>query len=151
MLFARLQWPLYRRQEWAKFRVVCFDESPTASALERYANICVENELKMPQLDTRSPVGWCSWYELYGDVKESDILRNVELLISHPELGVEFVQLDDGYQAAIGDWLSCNRKFPHGLKAVAKHIQAHGFKAGIWVAPFLAGHSSTIFKRHQNG
>lgn len=121
----------------------------TTGVFEKYARLCVEqSERKMPVLDTRSPVGWCSWYELYGDVKESDILRNVELLASHPELGVEYVQLDDGYQAAIGDWLSCNRKFPHGLKAVAKHIQAHGFKAGIWVAPFLAGHSSTIYKRH---
>merc|ERR1711871_554504 len=62
--------------------------------------------------------------------------------------GVDFVQVDDGYQAAIGDWLTCNRKFPNGLKAIASHIKAHGFRAGIWVAPFLIGHSSTVYRDH---
>ena len=120
----------------------------TKEVFEDYAVRSV-NMLETPlTLANRSPVGWCSWYELYGEVKESDILRNVELLASHPELGVEYVQLDDGYQAAIGDWLTCNQKFPHGLKAVAEHIQAHGFRAGIWVAPFLAGHSSKLYKDH---
>ena len=117
-------------------------------ALDKFASLCVEKVDLVPSDDAVSPVGWCSWYELYNDVKESDILRNVELLASHPELHMEFVQVDDGYQAAIGDWLTCNRKFPNGLKAIASHIKAHGFRAGIWVAPFLIGHSSTVFRDH---
>jgi len=118
------------------------------NALDKFASLCVESVDLVPSENAASPVGWCSWYELYNDVKESDILRNVELLASHPEMRVEFVQVDDGYQAAIGDWLTCNRKFPNGLKAMASHIKAHGFRAGIWVAPFLIGHSSTIFRDH---
>ena len=107
----------------------------TQSAMDTYASRCVEGVDLVPRDGDVSPVGWCSWYELYNDVKESDILRNVELLASHPELHMDFVQVDDGYQAAIGDWLTCNRKFPNGLKAIASHIKAHGFRAGIWVAP----------------
>ena len=120
----------------------------TQRAMDTYASKCIEGVDLVPRDGDASPVGWCSWYELYNDVKESDILRNVELLASHPELHMDFVQVDDGYQAAIGDWLTCNRKFPNGLKAIASHIKAHGFRAGIWVAPFLIGHSSTVFRDH---
>ena len=88
----------------------------TQRAMDTYASRCVEGVDLVPRDGDASPVGWCSWYELYNDVKESDILRNVELLASHPELHMDFVQVDDGYQAAIGDWLTCNRKFPNGLK-----------------------------------
>ncbi|NQT98191.1 MAG: alpha-galactosidase [Candidatus Marinimicrobia bacterium] len=100
------------------------------------------------RIDTASPVGWCSWYEFYTKISEKKLLSNTHKLDSYPELGVSFVQLDDGYQTAIGDWLSLNKKFPAGLKAVAQEINRRGFKAGIWLAPFMAGRNSRLFREH---
>jgi 2,3-diketo-5-methylthio-1-phosphopentane phosphatase len=48
------------------------------------------------------------------------------------------VQLDDGYQRAVGDWLETNEKFPSGLERLAREIHAAGFVPGLWTAPFCA-------------
>jgi alpha-galactosidase len=95
-----------------------------------------------------SPVGWCSWYELYTAVSEADMRANTRALAAHPELGIEYVQLDDGYQTAVGDWLSLNRKFPRGLASLVDDIRARGFRAGIWTAPFFAGARSRLLREH---
>ena len=39
-------------------------------------------------------------------------------------------QLDDGYQPAIGDWLTTNDKFPSSLDELAARIAAPGSHAG---------------------
>lgn len=95
-----------------------------------------------------SPVGWCSWYEYYTRVTAEEVLRNTDFLAEHPELGVGFVQLDDGYQPAVGDWLELNDKFAAGLGKLTQHIRERGFQAGIWTAPFLAAASSRLFSEH---
>ncbi len=61
---------------------------------------------------------------------------------------VEYVQIDDGYQADIGDWTTVNEKFPHGLAWLAERIRERGFKAGIWLAPFLVAESSATYREH---
>ena len=52
--------------------------------------------------DGSSPLGWCSWYQYFSRVTPEDIRQNLELARRH---GVALVQIDDGYQRAIGDWL----------------------------------------------
>ena len=64
-------------------------------------------------------------------------------------LGLKVVQLDDGYQDHIGDWLQPNAtKFPRGLRALATEIKELGFTPGIWLAPFLVGRHSELYKAH---
>jgi alpha-galactosidase len=93
--------------------------------------------------------GWCSWYELYTAVSEGDVRRNLHVLRSlHDRLPLRLVQLDDGYQHAVGDWLELNDKFPSGMPALVKEIQKEGFEAGIWLAPFLLSARSHTFKAH---
>jgi alpha-galactosidase len=93
--------------------------------------------------------GWCSWYYYWQGVNDADVMANLEFLANNRDaLPVEYVQIDDGYQAEIGDWLTANEKFPHGMKWLADEIHARGFKAGIWVAPFLAGARSRLFQDH---
>ncbi|WP_428267238.1 glycoside hydrolase family 36 protein [Haliangium sp.] len=119
---------------------------PVGAVLERYAaEVAAAMQARVP---ARSPVGWCSWYELYTRVRAKDVRANTRALDEHPELGVEYVQLDDGYQAATGDWLRPNRKFPGGLDAVARDIRARGFTPGIWTAPFFAARRSRLFRDH---
>jgi 2-hydroxy-3-keto-5-methylthiopentenyl-1-phosphate phosphatase len=93
--------------------------------------------------------GWCSWYHFFHDVSEADVLRNLEALAkARPPLAIDVVQLDDGYQRAIGDWLETNAKFPRGLAPLAAEIRAAGFTAGLWTAPFCAVAESRLFAEH---
>jgi alpha-galactosidase len=94
--------------------------------------------------------GWCSWYHFFHDVCEADVLRNLEALAAaRDELPVEVVQIDDGYQRAVGDWLHTNRKFPRGLAPLAREIRAAGFTPGLWTAPFCAVGESAVAREHR--
>jgi alpha-galactosidase len=97
--------------------------------------------------------GWCSWYHFFHDVTEADLLRNLEALARAKGSGddaipVEVVQLDDGYQRAIGDWLETNEKFPRGLAPLAAEIRAAGFTPGLWTAPLCVVSESRIHAEH---
>ncbi len=95
------------------------------------------------------PTGWCSWYYYFGGVSEQAVLDNLEFLHAHrDELPLEYIQVDDGYQADIGDWTTTNDKFPHGLAWLAERIHHKGFRAGLWLAPFLAASTSALCREH---
>ena len=90
--------------------------------------------------------GWCSWYHFFHDVSEEALLRNLEALAAaRPRLPVEVVQLDDGYQRAVGDWLLTNGRFPRGLAPVAEAIREAGFRPGLWTAPFCVAPDARLF------
>ncbi len=94
-------------------------------------------------------VGWCSWYHFFHDVTEAAFLRNLETLAAaRHELPIDLVQLDDGYQREIGDWLETNEKFPSGLPAIAHAVRDAGFTAGLWTAPFCVVPESRVFGDH---
>jgi alpha-galactosidase len=90
-------------------------------------------------------VGWCSWYHYFHDVTEKDVRANLALAAEWP---FDVFQIDDGYQAAIGDWLDTSESFPSGLDALASDIAAAGRTPGIWLAPFLAHPASAIARAH---
>jgi alpha-galactosidase len=90
-------------------------------------------------------VGWCSWYQYFHDVTEEDIRSNLALSGDWP---FEVFQVDDGYQAAIGDWLDTNDRFPTGLAGLASAIRAAGRTPGLWLAPFLVAPDSVVARRH---
>lgn len=100
---------------------------------------------------TQAPfqAGWCSWYHFFHDVTEDGLRRNLEALAgTRDEIPIDLIQLDDGYQHAIGDWLETNAKFPSGLAAVAREIRGAGFRAGLWTAPFCVQVESRLHARH---
>ncbi len=97
------------------------------------------------RVDAPFQVGWCSWYHYFHDVTEADLDANLVLAGDWP---FDVFQLDDGYQAAIGDWLHTNDRFPTGLDAVADRIRAAGRRPGIWLAPFLAAPDSAVAAAH---
>jgi hypothetical protein len=95
-----------------------------------------------------TPTGWCSWYELYGNVTEADIIANLEFCAGHFDRRFfRYIQLDDGYQRATGDW-EPNAKFPHGHRWLTDRIHAQGFLAGLWVAPFAVSDRSGVPAAH---
>jgi alpha-galactosidase len=116
-------------------------------SLQTYGN-ALGREMDAPPPATVTS-GWCSWYYYWQGVSQAEVIANLEELAATRErLPVEYVQIDDGYQAEIGDWLTVNEKFPDGMKWLADRIHEKGFKAGIWVAPFLAGARSRLFQEH---
>ena len=88
----------------------------------------------------RPPTAWCSWYHYFEHVTQDDIEENLAA-IGDLDLDVEVVQIDDGYQAEIGDWLVLSDRFA-SLGDIVDRIRGAGRRAGIWVAPFLVGERS---------
>lgn len=92
--------------------------------------------------------GYTSWYNYYQNISEDIILRDLDA-VSEKTDAVNTFQIDDGYQTAVGDWLSIDgKKFPHGMKFVADKIHEKGYKAGIWLAPFGAQKGSKLAAEH---
>jgi alpha-galactosidase len=95
--------------------------------------------------------GWCSWYHYFHAISEDALRANLKALEAmRSEFPIDVVQLDDGFQSALGDWDKTNAKFPGGLKKLAGEIRAAGFKAGIWTAPFLAARDSRVMIDHSD-
>ena len=92
------------------------------------------------------PPVWCSWYQYYANVTEADITANLAAM-DDLRLPVRVVQIDDGYQAAPGDWLVPSGRFA-GLPDLVRRIRGAGRRAGIWIAPALIGRSSELLARH---
>ncbi|MBP5694993.1 MAG: alpha-galactosidase [Bacilli bacterium] len=91
--------------------------------------------------------GYTSWYNYYQNINEEIILKDLDALDSR----FNIFQIDDGYETFVGDWLDIDqKKFPNGLKPIVDKIHENGFKAGIWLAPFIAEKNSKLFKEHQD-
>ncbi len=93
-----------------------------------------------------APTVWCSWYHYFTHVTEADMDENLAAL-DDLDLPVDVVQLDDGYQTEIGDWLSLSDRFA-SLEGMVDRIRKRGRRTGIWVAPFYAGARSELAARH---
>ena len=97
-------------------------------------------------LRAESPTVWCSWYHYFRDVTEDDIFENLAAM-DDLGLGVDVVQIDDGYQSEIGDWLTESGRFA-SLEAAVARIRGAGRRAGLWVAPFLVSPRSRVYQDH---
>jgi alpha-galactosidase len=93
--------------------------------------------------------GWTSWYNYYNKISEKIIEDNLAAFAER-ELPIDFFQIDDGWQTRIGDWLSIQPSFPNGMKSVADKIHQKGFKAGLWLAPFIVEPKSRIFQEKKD-
>src|SRR5207248_773294 len=92
-----------------------------------------------------APAGWCSWYHHYTGVTPADVRA---VLPAARRGGLEVVQIDDGYQAAIGEWRATRPTWGEGTAAVAADIREAGLRAGIWTAPFLADEDGPLATAH---
>ena len=131
---------------WSERLLIDVTGHPNAQ-LERYGDaLGREMHARVP---AKTPAGWCSWYYFYTQVTEDDIVRNLRFLErQRRELPIDTVQIDDGYQSDIGDWLTVNEKFPRGMGWLASEIKNAGYTSGLWLAPFLLAESSTTFALH---
>ncbi len=93
------------------------------------------------------PTGWCSWYCFGPGVTSKNITDNLDWIARNlPAL--RYIQIDDGYQPWMGDWLETGKAFGGGVQGVLKEIRGRGFEPAIWVAPFIASEQSRLFQEH---
>jgi alpha-galactosidase len=92
------------------------------------------------------PPVWCSWYCYWGVVREADIVENLAAM-GRLDLPVAVVQIDDGWEAGIGDWQAPSSRF-ESLGVLAARITDTERRAGLWVAPFLVGSGSRLAAEH---
>ncbi|MEA2711568.1 MAG: alpha-galactosidase, partial [Phycisphaerales bacterium] len=115
------------------------------AALEHYADLCAER--RQAKLN---PVinGWCSWFVYYGGVSEAEVLKNAQFIAKELKpYGMEWIQIDDGFYRAFGDWEG-NERFPNGMKHTADEIRKLGLKPGLWIAPYCISEQSEIATKH---
>ncbi len=115
------------------------------SGLEAYAETCGRlHQVKLNPIIN----GWCSWFYTHTTATEEEQLRNAEFISKHLKpYGMEWVQIDDGYQRAFGDW-DGNNLYPHGMKWLAERIRGLGLKPGIWVAPSVISENTDVARNH---
>ena len=56
--------------------------------------------------------GWCDWFFTFEHVTEEEMIRNAEFAArTLKPFGLEYIQVDEGFQRWHGDWEG-NTRFP---------------------------------------
>jgi hypothetical protein len=124
--------------------ILQFAPNPFA-ALETYAQTVKD----VHQVRLNPPInGWCSWFSFFGAISEAEVLRQAQFAARHLQpFGFEYMQVDDGFYRAFGDWEG-NDRFPHGMKWLAGQIRGLGLKPGIWLAPYVIAEGTDVHRNH---
>ena len=92
------------------------------------------------------PSVWCTWYRYFEEVTAADVRENVAAFDEH-DLSVDVVQVDDGWSPGLGEELVVSDAFGP-LETLVDDIRSTGRRAGIWLAPFLVGETTTLAREH---
>jgi len=85
---------------------------------------------------------WCSWYSYHENVTAAAIEAEID---AAGDLGFDVIQIDDGWQSGIGDWVPTG-DFAGRMPELAERIVGSGRRAGLWLAPFIARSDSVLAK-----
>ncbi len=123
-----------------------------ASAVKHFNDIVLWTE---KDENNRVPNGWNSWSTSgstggYGtDINETVILENLQIMADEfRDWGMDWFQIDDGYEPAYGDWWWREDRFPHGAAWMAQQIRDKGFRPGLWMAPMTHDDRSQTLAEH---
>ncbi len=95
------------------------------------------------------PMGWSSWASFGPNITAKNVADNADWIVKNaPEL--KYIQIDDGYQPWMGDWLEVGKSFGGDVGEVLRQIKSKGRQPAIWVAPFIASPQSKLFKEHSD-
>jgi alpha-galactosidase len=131
--------------EERRLHALVLDAGPASAAVKLDGWAQLAGDLGHARTGAGYQVGWCSWYQYFHGVTEDHVRQNLAGAGSWP---FEVFQIDDGYQAAIGDWLRTNDKFPSSLDQLAGVLASEGLRPGIWLAPFLVAPDSDVARQH---
>lgn len=104
-----------------------------------------------PRIPAQRISGWCSWYNLYASIDEPVLYEHLEAMadfVAATGAPLNTFLIDDGFTQEMGDWLTTRPEFPNGMKPMIEAIGAKGFAPGLWIAPFMVGNRSRLFRDH---
>lgn len=133
--------------DWAVLNFIHLD---TPEPLAPYLEAAARTYALETRREAKSvPSGWCSWYHYFQNISAGIIEDNLETARQNrAQLPLELIQIDDGYQSQVGDWLSFKPGFPDGPAPLAERIRRAGFTPGIWLAPFIVHPKAQIASKH---
>lgn len=132
-------------QSWALEEFTRLEGADRGALFEQLGGLIAKNHA--PLKWAAPPEGWCSWYCFGPRVTAQQVRDNLEWIAKNAP-NLKYVQIDDGYQPAMGDWLETGTAFGGDVRAVLKEIRQRGFEPAIWVAPFIAEEKSKVFQQH---
>ncbi len=116
------------------------------STLSNYSKFMQQSGIKFVAEEPNAfePV-WCAWgyWQKFTMAEIEGTLQKVK------DLGIKWVDIDDGYQITEGDWNIAPNRFPNGQQAMRKlveKIHAMGLKAKIWWAPLAVDPGAKLLK-----
>jgi hypothetical protein len=134
-------------------RLVVFDHAEVENGLRAWARLVANASPTPPRLDSPPITGWCSWYNLYASINEENILDHLhaaQIVTGRAQLPMRVFQIDDGFTPEMGDWLEVKPQFQRGMKPLLDDIRSAGFIPGLWIAPFMVGNRSHLYREHPN-
>jgi len=104
------------------------------------------------RVSSEIPMGWWSWTAYYGAINEGETLTTADWLSQHlKSLGYKYLQIDDGYQYARGEYATTNAtQFPDGMRVVTHRILKDGLTVGLWTAPFEVSSRAWVYEHHKD-
>jgi alpha-galactosidase len=132
-------------------RLVAYAHPQVEEALRLWAKLVADTSPLPPRVSGLGITGWSSWYNLYATITEEILLEHVDnaaRVAQSSDLPMRVFQIDDGFIFEAGDWLEIRPEFPHGMKYLLDAIRSAGFIPGLWVAPFMVGNRSHLYRDH---
>jgi alpha-galactosidase len=108
-----------------------------------------ESRARLPKknLTMSLPVtGYTSWYNRFTEIDQPWLMSHIDSV--DRKTSWKIFQVDDGYQAKIGDWLQPGKGFPGGIAPVLAYAKERSLLPGVWLAPFVAIWDSELARNH---
>jgi hypothetical protein len=140
-----------RLQRCESERLVIFCHEEIEEGLREWAHLVANASPTPPRRSSPPIIGWCSWYNLYAYINEENILDHLQAaqaVVERENLPMRVFQIDDGFTPEMGDWLDVKPQFPRGMKPLLDEIRSAGFIPGLWIAPFMVGNRSHLYRDH---
>lgn len=137
--------------EVATEELVVFTDDDVENALRRWALMVGDASPFPPRLPERRLTGWCSWYNLYASIDEPTLIEHLDAAArfrDQNQVPFDIFLIDDGFTPEMGDWLEFKPQFAKGIAPLLGRVGEKGFTPGLWIAPFMVGNRSNLYKAH---
>lgn len=106
------------------------------------------SEQNQARRDTDTNYFWTSFQDFRTSFSYKYLLDQLRILDeAKPPIPLQTVLVGRGY-CIPGDWLNTGDNWPKSMDDVARQIFQRRYRAGIYVAPFIAHEKSKVFRNH---
>jgi hypothetical protein len=106
------------------------------------------SEQNQARRDTDTNYFWTSFQDFHTSFSYKYLLDQLKILDEiKPSIPLQTVHVGPGY-CIPGDWLDTLDTWPRSMDDVARQIFQRRYRAGIYVAPFVAHEKSRVFRNH---